>query len=120
MDGDYVVTVEKLLIYNIGGTKSDYKWIHQLDFATSGILCIALNKLAANISSKAFEMRKTYKEYIALLYGDLNISSFPCKNITEEELLMIRQNFQVKCSNNEIKCLNNETTNEQINKRTIN
>lgn len=37
MDGDFDETIEKLLISTIQGTtKSNFKWIHQLDFATSG------------------------------------------------------------------------------------
>ena len=37
MDGDFDETIEKLLISTISDTtKSNFKWIHQLDFATSG------------------------------------------------------------------------------------
>ena len=46
MDGDFPVTVEKMLrFWYPSGEK--FRWAHQLDFATSGVLCVARNKAAA-------------------------------------------------------------------------
>ena len=43
MNGDFNVTVEKLLLKWLPGiTIASMKWIHQLDYATSGVLCIGL------------------------------------------------------------------------------
>ncbi|ORY00764.1 pseudouridine synthase [Basidiobolus meristosporus CBS 931.73] len=43
--------------------------VHQLDYATSGILCFALNKPAARDISKLFDRRLTKKTYLALVQG---------------------------------------------------
>lgn len=45
------------------------RFCHQLDFATSGIICLAKNRNGANIAQKAFEGRKTEKWYYAILRG---------------------------------------------------
>jgi 23S rRNA-/tRNA-specific pseudouridylate synthase len=47
MDGNFEVTVEKLVSLWTSRPESSLKWVHQLDYSTSGVLCIALNKLAA-------------------------------------------------------------------------
>lgn len=39
---------------------------------TSGVICIALNKKAAQIASNAFEARTAKKFYLALLHGHIN------------------------------------------------
>jgi len=46
-------------------------WVHQLDSATSGVLCIGLNKMAARMASQLFENRNVGKEYIALVRGHI-------------------------------------------------
>ncbi|XP_043509014.1 RNA pseudouridylate synthase domain-containing protein 1-like isoform X2 [Frieseomelitta varia] len=43
-----------------------------LDYATSGVICIALNKKAARAASNAFEARTAKKFYLALLHGHIN------------------------------------------------
>ena len=43
--------------------------MHQLDFATSGVLCIALNKRAAGAAGKLFQARAVDKCYLALVDG---------------------------------------------------
>ncbi|KAK9703126.1 hypothetical protein K7432_010880 [Basidiobolus ranarum] len=54
--------------------------VHQLDYATSGILCFALNKPAARDVSKLFDRRLTKKTYLALVQGhwdDNSVLSHP-------------------------------------------
>lgn len=49
MDGDFPVTVEKLIhrwVAEATGTTPQLRLIHQLDFATSGVLCMGLTKSA--------------------------------------------------------------------------
>ena len=49
MDGDFPVTVEKLIdrwVTDATGTQPELRLIHQLDFATSGVLCMGLTKSA--------------------------------------------------------------------------
>ena len=46
-----------------------FHFVHRIDYPTSGVLCLALNKKAAAQAAKAFSNRKTKKYYIALLRG---------------------------------------------------
>ncbi|XP_054014308.1 RNA pseudouridylate synthase domain-containing protein 1-like isoform X2 [Hylaeus anthracinus] len=50
----------------------EFHFVHRLDYATSGVICIALNKKAARAASSAFEARTAKKFYLALLHGHIN------------------------------------------------
>ncbi|XP_043258392.1 RNA pseudouridylate synthase domain-containing protein 1-like [Colletes gigas] len=50
----------------------EYHFVHRLDYATSGVICIALNKKAARAASNAFASRIAKKFYLALLHGHIN------------------------------------------------
>lgn len=76
MDGDFDTTVEKVLQRMLG---KPTKWVHQLDYATSGVLCVALNRQAAAQATAAFERRQTQKVYLAVLEGHLNPYDWPLK-----------------------------------------
>mmetsp|Transcript_9206 Transcript_9206/g.9277 ORF Transcript_9206/g.9277 Transcript_9206/m.9277 type:complete len:628 (+) Transcript_9206:7-1890(+) len=81
MNGDFDVTVEKLVTHMFPELSvADLKWVHQLDFPTSGVLCIGLHKDAGYLASSAFELRSTRKQYIAVLQGHLQISQWPLLN----------------------------------------
>lgn len=96
MDGDYPVTLEKLMpvsfpppppspsiqssslsssiIDKNGRTSASrlyYHHCHQLDYATSGCLLYAKSSDAAAAATMLFEERKTRKEYLALVYGHI-------------------------------------------------
>lgn len=43
------------------------RFCHQLDFSTSGALCVALNKAAAGSAYKCFKDRLVTKAYLALV-----------------------------------------------------
>lgn len=47
--------------------KKQLKFVHQLDYATSGVLCLAFNKDTAATVSHCFDMRTANKWYIALV-----------------------------------------------------
>ncbi|KAH8614234.1 putative RNA pseudouridylate synthase [Trypanosoma vivax] len=47
------------------------KFVHQLDFATSGVLCVAFSKEMAARLSHCFEMRTARKAYLAVVCGTL-------------------------------------------------
>ncbi|XP_045159072.2 RNA pseudouridylate synthase domain-containing protein 1-like isoform X2 [Mercenaria mercenaria] len=49
-----------------------FRYTHRLDFATSGILCLALNKNAAKHLSFQFQYRRVVKYYLALVRGHVN------------------------------------------------
>ncbi|XP_026763545.2 RNA pseudouridylate synthase domain-containing protein 1-like [Galleria mellonella] len=44
-------------------------FVQRLDYATSGVLCIAKNKTAAAAAGKLFERRETKKYYLAIVRG---------------------------------------------------
>lgn len=46
------------------------RFCHQLDFSTSGALCVALNKAAAGSAYKCFKERRVTKAYLALVRPD--------------------------------------------------
>ncbi|XP_053132153.1 RNA pseudouridylate synthase domain-containing protein 1 [Hemicordylus capensis] len=46
-----------------------FRFCHQLDFSTSGALCVALNKTAAGNAYKSFKERLVTKAYLALVRG---------------------------------------------------
>ncbi|KAI7904360.1 pseudouridine synthase [Cokeromyces recurvatus] len=53
-----------------------FRNVHQLDYATSGIFVLALNKKAAAVASKLFSERKVKKTYLAILNGHLRNDSY--------------------------------------------
>ena len=78
MDGDFNVTIQKLLLKWIPeSTLDSIKWVHQLDYATSGVLCIARNKDSAAIANSSFANRCTNKQSIAILQGRLLLDQWP-------------------------------------------
>ncbi|XP_040829926.1 RNA pseudouridylate synthase domain-containing protein 1 isoform X2 [Ochotona curzoniae] len=64
------------------------RFCHQLDFSTSGALCVALNKAAAGSAYRCFKERRVTKAYLALVRGhvqesQVTISHAIGKNTTE-------------------------------------
>ncbi|ALU42948.1 RNA pseudouridine synthase [Pseudoalteromonas rubra] len=51
------------------------KIVHRLDMATSGVLCLAMNKAAHRFLSIQFQDRLTAKRYIARVHGHLQQTS---------------------------------------------
>ncbi|XP_073884559.1 RNA pseudouridylate synthase domain-containing protein 1 isoform X2 [Macaca fascicularis] len=51
-----------------------FRFCHQLDFSTSGALCVALNKAAAGSAYRCFKERRVTKAYLALLRGHIQES----------------------------------------------
>lgn len=54
-----------------GKRKKQLKFVHQLDYSTSGVLCLAVTKDMAARLAHCFEMRTTRKYYVALLRGHI-------------------------------------------------
>uniref|UniRef100_A0A8C6WMT0 RNA pseudouridine synthase domain containing 1 n=1 Tax=Neogobius melanostomus TaxID=47308 RepID=A0A8C6WMT0_9GOBI len=52
-----------------------FRFCHQLDFSTSGALCVALNKAAAGQAYRCFKDRTVTKVYIALLRGWVKVET---------------------------------------------
>nr|XP_006637329.1 PREDICTED: RNA pseudouridylate synthase domain-containing protein 1 [Lepisosteus oculatus] len=51
------------------GTYYGFRFCHQLDFSTSGALCVALNRPAAGKAYRCFKERLVTKAYLALVRG---------------------------------------------------
>ncbi|XP_014274671.1 RNA pseudouridylate synthase domain-containing protein 1 isoform X1 [Halyomorpha halys] len=49
-----------------------FHFVHRLDFVTSGVLCLALNKKAASAAALCFENRSAKKYYMALVRGHVS------------------------------------------------
>ncbi|RDD43590.1 RNA pseudouridylate synthase domain-containing protein 1 [Trichoplax sp. H2] len=49
-----------------------FRFVNRLDYATSGLLCIAFDKRAANMARKLFEANHVSKKYLALVRGILS------------------------------------------------
>jgi 23S rRNA-/tRNA-specific pseudouridylate synthase/isopenicillin N synthase-like dioxygenase len=62
-----------------------FRPVHQLDFATSGVLCVALSKKAAAAASRLFESRQTSKLYLALVHGYPTWDSFTARGAIGED-----------------------------------
>ena len=55
-----------------------FRIVHQLDYATSGVLLYAKNKCAAGIACRSFQERRTNKEYVAVVINSsLYVSNSP-------------------------------------------
>eukprot|EP00079_Xenopus_tropicalis_P030342 XP_012826275.1 PREDICTED: RNA pseudouridylate synthase domain-containing protein 1 isoform X2 [Xenopus tropicalis] len=54
------------------GTYYGFRFCHQLDFSTSGALCVALNKEAAGRAYQCFKDRTVTKAYLALVRGTVS------------------------------------------------
>ncbi|KAK8769486.1 RNA pseudouridylate synthase domain-containing protein 1-like [Amblyomma americanum] len=79
---EHPVTVETLLRRQLPelvdpGVEHGFRFCHRLDFATSGVLCLALTRLAARAAQKAFgpPLRSARKCYAALLEGHVALTS---------------------------------------------
>ncbi|XP_063225590.1 RNA pseudouridylate synthase domain-containing protein 1-like [Bacillus rossius redtenbacheri] len=49
--------------------KHDFYFVHRLDYATSGVICVALNKRACSDATACFSARRARKYYVALVRG---------------------------------------------------
>ncbi|EFC38634.1 predicted protein [Naegleria gruberi] len=92
IDGDYELTVEKLINnyypemenpleeiqHKPGHTPSrrKLKFCHQLDYATSGILCLAFTRESCAKITYPFQQRTAQKQYLAVLRGHVLINDF--------------------------------------------
>ncbi|XP_060602466.1 RNA pseudouridylate synthase domain-containing protein 1-like [Ruditapes philippinarum] len=66
-----------------------FRYVHRLDFATSGILCLALNRNAAKHLSHQFKNKQVLKYYLALVRGhvedDIVFIDVPTGDLEDKE-----------------------------------
>ena len=81
MDGEFDITLQKLLLSWVPiSTLSTLKWVHQLDYATSGVLCVARHKKAAAMAQLAFTDRETTKQYLAVVEGHIDVNKWSIRS----------------------------------------
>ena len=66
VDGDFPVTVEKLVRNGLEISMDKFRLCNQLDYSTSGILVLGMNKRGCRSANKLFQTRSTKKWYIAV------------------------------------------------------
>jgi len=71
--------------------RMSFFFCHRLDYATSGILCIAKHKEACSAAAGAFSSRKSQKFYIALVRGHLSQNFLTVREGVGEDL---RESFR--------------------------
>lgn len=57
-----------------------FYFVHRLDYVTSGVICIALNKRACAAASSVMQKRISRKYYIALLRGHVSVNKMDIIN----------------------------------------
>lgn len=70
LDGEFEATIEHKL-HEMFPDVEKFRWIHQLDFATSGVMCVALNKSFASMACQSFQQKTVAKEYLAVVHGHM-------------------------------------------------
>ena len=75
-DGNWTGTLLNRILYHFPENKSLPRAgiVHRLDKDTSGLLVIALNESSQLKLIKQLQERKVYREYRAILWGNLNLS----------------------------------------------
>ena len=71
IDGDFPVTVEKLVRSGLSVTMDKFRLCNQLDYSTSGILVLGKTKSGARNCNRLFSERRTSKYYLAIGSGPL-------------------------------------------------
>ncbi|KAJ0403391.1 hypothetical protein ATCC90586_005335 [Pythium insidiosum] len=77
LDGEFDATIEKALHRDYPEIDK-FRWIHQLDFATSGVMCIGLDReygpatgTATSVACRLFREKRVQKEYLAVVRGHM-------------------------------------------------
>ena len=77
-EGDAARPAAPVYVHNAGlrsGTRGvvapQLRFVHRLDYATSGVLLMALNRKACGAAGALFEGRKAAKQYLAICYGHI-------------------------------------------------
>lgn len=78
MSGDFVDTVAHRLQTEHGLDSDTLKPVHQLDYATSGVLVTALSKQAAAACTSLFQERLSKKGYVAIVELDRRAKGEVC------------------------------------------
>lgn len=72
MKGQGLYSEEHAEQQQLGRRRKQLKFVHQLDYVTSGVLCLAFTKAKAALLAHCFEMRQCDKWYLAVLKGHIS------------------------------------------------
>ncbi|XP_014487291.1 PREDICTED: RNA pseudouridylate synthase domain-containing protein 1-like [Dinoponera quadriceps] len=81
----------------------EFHFVHRLDYPTSGVICIALNKKAARAASVAFENHKVQKFYLALVHGHIHEPHIIIDKAIGDDIREKNGNHKM-CTNDSIFC----------------
>ncbi len=98
IDGDFPVTVEKLVRVGRGISMDKFRLCNQLDYSTSGALVLGLSKKGTSKTNELFSNRKTNKWYIALGEGVWCSESLD-PVIVSEKILELKDDFRMAIDN---------------------
>lgn len=70
---------------NRGTQQKQLKFVHQLDYATSGVLCLAFSRDMASRLAHCFQMRYSQKWYLAIVLG--HVEATPERGFTEAPII---------------------------------
>nr|CAD7203488.1 unnamed protein product [Timema douglasi] len=85
------------------GLKHDFYFVHRLDYATSGLICLALNKKACSEATSCFHQRKTKKYYLAVLRGHVSKELMYMNEAIGEDSLEERGSHRM-CTSSNLNC----------------
>ncbi|XP_063976471.1 RNA pseudouridylate synthase domain-containing protein 1-like isoform X1 [Diachasmimorpha longicaudata] len=87
------------------GLKHEFYFVHRLDYATSGVICVALRRNSARAASISFEKRDAKKYYLALLHGHVEEDCLVVRKAIGEDIRELLGNKRM-CTSDEIHCQN--------------
>ncbi|XP_068082451.1 RNA pseudouridylate synthase domain-containing protein 1 isoform X2 [Anabrus simplex] len=82
----------------------EFYFVHRLDYATSGVICIALHKKACSIATSAFRNRQTQKYYLALVRGHVSLELIDIFDEIGENRLEVDGNHSM-CTSTDPNCI---------------
>ena len=71
LSGKHVLNFDSVH-YRLVQQFADCRLLHRLDFGTSGIMLVALNKAINGVLTKQFQQQQIHKTYTAMLQGHIN------------------------------------------------
>jgi tRNA pseudouridine32 synthase / 23S rRNA pseudouridine746 synthase len=99
VDGDFPITVEKL-VRNLPGVQMDkFRLCNQLDYATSGVLVLGKSKRGARAANALFSGRRTRKWYLALGEGVMATPLPTSPIVVLERISEIPNDFRMQINN---------------------
>ncbi|XP_044009085.1 RNA pseudouridylate synthase domain-containing protein 1-like [Aphidius gifuensis] len=85
--------------------RHDFYFVHRLDYATSGVICLALNKLSARAASNEFAKRRAKKYYLAIVHGHVEEPTMFINKSIGQDINELDGNKKM-CTDDDVNCCN--------------